>query len=120
MRKLIVSLLFATSLATACATGSGTMEPLRIDATSVESTRASYKAMMDKRSEAQQMQLALAVLVLNMEGVKSAYEVVGNPELQAPSVERIRSKVADLTAEQIIALSKINPAVKIALPGSER
>ena len=120
MRKSIVSLLFATSLATACATDSGTMEPLRIDATSVESTRASFNAMMDKRSEAQQLQLALAVFVLNMEGVKSAYEVVGNPELQAPSVERIRSKVADLTAEQIIALSRINPAVKIALPGSER
>ena len=120
MRKLIVTVLLASSLATACATGSRIKAPLRIDATSVESTRASYRAMMDRRSEAEQRELALAVLVLNMEGVKSAYEVVGNPELQAPSVERIRSKVAGLTAEEIIALSKRNSPVKISLLSRER
>lgn len=48
-----------------------------------------------------------------MEGVSSAYEVVNDPELQQPSIERIREKVAGMTADEIIRLSKRVTSVRV-------
>lgn len=76
---------------------------LRIDATSRESAHASFMAMMKRLPKAKQEKLAAAVLVINMEGVKSVHEAIRDPELQSPSIERIKDTVAGMTADEIIA-----------------
>ncbi|HEY0501889.1 MAG TPA: hypothetical protein VGD42_00210 [Lysobacter sp.] len=102
MPRFLLALVLAASLA-GCATASKDADVVRIDATSVETAEASYKAMMAGRSQAQQQRLGLAVLLLNMEGVKSAHEADG---LSDPGgVSAIKDKIAGLSAEEIIALS---------------
>jgi hypothetical protein len=101
MLKSLLALVIAAALA-GCATGGSGGDVVRIDATSAETAKASYQAMMVGRSEAQQQRLALAVLMLNLEGVNSAFDLVGDDH---GSVGPIRNKVAGLSAEEIIALS---------------
>lgn len=113
MLRLAVVALVSSVLAVGCASSPTQADLVRIDATSRESAEASYRAMMKGRSVGDRQKLALAVLMLNIEGVKSAYEVVRDPELQAPSVGRIKDKVAGLTADQIIELAGRNPAARI-------
>lgn len=111
--------LICSLLAVACTTGPARRDAVRIDATSRESAEASYRAMMRGRTEPDQQKLAIAVLVLNMEGVKSAREVVGNRDLQSPSIGRIKDKVAGMTAEQIIELAGRNPSVHVEVSDKE-
>ncbi|BDU16502.1 hypothetical protein [Lysobacter auxotrophicus] len=96
-----VLLALAIAVAAGCASVKSGPEVVRIDATSVETAEASYQAMMVGRSVAQQQRLALAVLMLNLEGAKSANEVGSDPG----SVGPIRNKVAGLSADEIIALA---------------
>ncbi|GAA4861344.1 hypothetical protein [Luteimonas vadosa] len=117
MLKAFTIVMLSSFFAVACATAPATQDVLRIDATSTDSAEASYKAMMSERSEADQQRLALAVLMLNMEGVESAREVVDNPELQSPSIGRIKDKVAGLSANEIIELAARNPSIQIETPG---
>lgn len=116
MSKYWVTAVFVAVLV-GCATAQPSNTPSRIDASSPEAAEASYKTMMKGRSGADQQKLALAVLMLNMEGVKSAHEVVQRPELQEPSISRIRDKVAGMTAEQIIERAAKNPSVRIEAAG---
>jgi len=99
MRKVLLALVVV--VAAGCASMKSGGEDVRIDATSVETAVASYQAMMTGRSQAQQQQLALAVLMLNLEGVKSASDAGDD----AGSVGPIKDKVAGLSADEIIALS---------------
>lgn len=115
-KHLAVVVFYAVSVV-ACATAATHESQARIDSTSSQSAEASYRAMMSGRSPADQQKLAIAVLVLNMQGVKSATEVVNNPELQAPSIERIRAQVAGMSAEEIIALAAKDPSVRVKVTG---
>lgn len=117
MWKYLAVAVFSVVLILGCATVVAQQATVRIDASSSLAAEASYKAMMMGRSQADQQKLGLAVLVLNMQGVKSASEVVNNPALQSPSIVRIRTKVAGMTAEQIIALAAKNPSVRIESTG---
>ena len=72
---------------------------------------------MSARSEPERQKLGLAIVLINMEGVKSAYEVIGNPELEAPSVGRIKDKVAGMTADEIIALAARTSSVRMEVSG---
>ena len=103
MLKHFAVALLVSVLAVGCTTPAE-RSAVRIDASSIESAEDSYKAMTRGQSHAKKQELAIAVLVLNMEGVTSAYEVVGNPELQSPSIGRIKDRVAGMTAAEIIAL----------------
>ncbi|TAM15234.1 MAG: hypothetical protein EPN68_17670 [Rhodanobacter sp.] len=105
----------SVALLAGCASVPPAQTAIRIDSSSPQAANASYKAMMGELSQAEQQKLAIAVLVLNMQGVKSAREVVNNPALQSPSIARIRTKVAGLTAPQIIALAAKNPSVRIKI-----
>ena len=116
MLKQIATVLLYSALVVGCATSSP-RAALRIDAASAETAEATYQAMMQGRSAEQRQKLALAVLMLNMQSVKSAHELVGNLSLQAPSIARIRGQVAGLTAEEIIALAAKNPSVRIEVSG---
>jgi hypothetical protein len=117
MWKYLAVAVFSVVLILGCATVVAPQAPVRIDASSSQAAEASYKAMQKGRSLADQQKLGAAVLVLNWQGVKSAYEVANNPELQSPSIVRIRTKVAGMTAEQIIALAAKNPSVRIEATG---
>jgi hypothetical protein len=117
MLKHIALLLLTFALSTACTAMPTQSDAVRIDSSSQEAAEASYKTMMKGRSEWENQKLALAVLMLNMAGVKSAYEVVGNPELQSPSIGRIKDKVAGMTADEIITLAARTSDVRIETPG---
>lgn len=117
MLKHLTVLLLISALAVACTTTLAQSGEVRIDSSSVESAETSYKAMMKDRSESEKQKLAVAVLMLNMEGVKSAYEVVGNPALQSPSIGRIKDKVAGMTSDEIIALADRTSDVRVEASG---
>lgn len=103
LKQLMSAGAFAVVLA-GCATTKQDRE-VRIDATSIETAKASYEAMLAQRTQAQQQRLAIAVLLLNMEGVKSAREIATNPSLQTLGIGAIKDKVAGMSADEIITLS---------------
>lgn len=103
MHRITIALMAATLLFAATVQA---REPIRIDASTEATTRASIMQMTKSLSPRKQQALQIAVMLLNMEGVSSAYEVVNNPELQHPSIERIRDTVSGMTADEIIRLSK--------------
>ena len=117
MFKYLAVVVLSVVLTVGCATATAPQAAVRIDSSSAQAAEASYKAMMEGRSQADQQKLALAVFMINMQGVKSASEAVNNPELQSPSIARIRTKVAGMTAEQIIAFAAKNPSVRIEASG---
>jgi hypothetical protein len=88
-------------------------DPVRIDASSNASAQASWNRMVAEIDSKKNQQLQIAVVQLNLVGVNSAYEVVANPELQSPSVVRIKDKVAGLTADEIIELANRTSTVKV-------
>lgn len=110
-------LLILTMAIAACAATSTESHAVRIDSSSYPAAEASYEAMMQGRSEAEKRKLALAVLMLNLEGVKGVYETLDNPELQSPSIGRIREKVSGMTAAEIIALASRVSDVRVEAPG---
>lgn len=100
--------------------GAHAREPIRIDASTDASARVSFDRMTASLSPRKQQALQIAVLILNMEGVSSAYEVVNDPELQRPSIERIRDKVSGMTADEIIRLSKRVKSVRATVQQTNR
>jgi hypothetical protein len=117
MLKKILVAAFIAVLVAGCATKGTGPAVVRIDASTSETAEASYKAMIDRLPQAKQMQLSLAVLTINMIGVNSAKEVVGNPELQSPTIGRIKDRVGGMSAEEIIAYAAKNSTVQIMAPG---
>ena len=100
LRMFVLASLLAAVLA-ACAS-TRTASPTRLDATTVESAEKSFKKMGQELPGDGWQKLAMAMIAINMKNVKSAYEVVGNPELQSPSIGRIKDEVAGMTAQEII------------------
>jgi len=80
-------------------------DQVRIDGSSDRAAQRSFEKMMLERDRDGQMQLAMAMLQINMAGVSSASEMLANPELRNPSVMRIRAQVDGMTAGEIIALA---------------
>ena len=113
--NLLMSLALAFLLS-CCATAGSTGQTPRIDATSVATAERSFREMMDALSPDKQHQLALAMLALNLGGVSSAYEAASNPELQSPSISRIKDDVNGMSAEEIIALAARTSTVKFETP----
>lgn len=117
MFKHIAVLILTSTLTVASTTTPAQSGMARIDSSSVESAEASYEVMMSGRSDMEEKKLAFAVLALNMEGVKSAYEVVDVPELQSFSIGRIKDKVAGMTADEIITLAARDTGIGIEQSG---
>lgn len=115
MFKHLAAALFLASSALGTA-AAAQPQAVRVDATSKQTAEASYKVMMDGRSEDERRKLSLAILVLNLEDVGSAREAMQNPELNAPSIGRIKDKVAGLTADEIIALAARSTAIHVETP----
>ena len=104
------------ALAAICSCASTSLsasQPVRLDATSDATAEKSFKRMLNQASAARQQKLAIAMLKLNMVGVQSVYDVAASPELQSPSIVRIKDRVAGMTAEEIIDLADRTSDVKI-------
>ena len=99
-----------------CATSGTSRSVARIDASTTATAESSYRAMLDQLPEPKQMQLSLAVLAINMIGVNSAREIVNNPELQSPSVGRIKDRIGGMSADEIIAFAAENSTVRFEIP----
>ena len=92
-------------------------EPIRIDASTNATAQASWNEMYVQANPGTKQKLISALAELNLAGVKSAYEVVNNPDLQTLSAARIKDKIAGLTAEQIIELANKTATVKVQQHG---
>jgi hypothetical protein len=88
-------------------------DPIRIDASSDAAAAASFARMVESLPASRRKELQIAILVLNMDGVSSAYEAIRNPALQRPSIERIKDRVAGMTADEIIELSKGVTSIRV-------
>lgn len=88
-------------------------EPVRLDASSDAAAEASWRAMHEEASPEQKRELPLAMLKINLAGTKSAYDMVGDPELQTLGITRIKDKVSGMTAEEIIALGNRVSTIKL-------
>lgn len=64
-------------------------DPLHIDASSDAAAMASFARMIETLPAGKRQELQIAILVLNMDGVSSAYEAIQDPALRRPSIERI-------------------------------
>ena len=116
LMKAVVAVLLAVLIA-GCKTTQIDRSVARIDASTSATAEASYQKMFSSLPQAKQMHLAVAVLTINMIGVGSAYEVVRSPELQAPSIVRIKDRVAGMSADEIIAYAAKNSTVGIEVSG---
>jgi hypothetical protein len=91
-------------------------QPVTIDASSEQSAQESYTKMFDSLSGSKRVQLQMAILLINMDGVGSASEMMADPELRNPGIKRIRDRVAGMTADQIIDEAKKVTSVKLVVP----
>lgn len=98
MKKAVLALMLGMILSA----GVAAKEPVRIDASSSESAEASWIDMLNSVSRRKQRTLIEAMLKINFAGIQSAREVAENPELQRPSISRIKDQVAGMTASEII------------------
>lgn len=108
--------LLAVALVSICScttTSPATSQSLRLDATSDATAQESFQRMLRQAGAEKQRELAMAMLKLNMTGVESAYEVVANPELQSPSIARVKDRIAGMTADEIIELADRASDVRI-------
>ena len=112
-----IALMFTFVVAVASATALA-QTPLRIDASSDEAARASWDAMLSSATPTEHQELLIALLQINLAGVQSAKEVVGQPDMQHLGIVRIKDKVSGLTAEQIIKLGKQVSTIKVKPAGS--
>lgn len=112
LKKSLAAVFMAVLLASCASSGSSPSVP-RIDATTTATAEASYKAMHARLPQQKQLQLMLAMLSINMIGVNSAHEVAGNPDLQSPSIGRIKDVVAGMSADEIIAYAAEHSTVRM-------
>ena len=110
--RLVVGLLLLAGLV-ASASAPAAPRPVTLDARSDASAQRSYEKMMRGRSDAQKVALALAVMQINLEGVNSAYELAADPGLKELGINRIRERVAGMTADEIIALGERVSSVRM-------
>lgn len=87
-----------------------------IDARSEASAQQSYERMFNGLPEDKRMELQMAIIQLNMDGVGSASEMLADPELRNPGIKRIRARVAGMNVDQIIAEAAKVTSVRLVAP----
>ncbi len=101
------------------ATGAHARQEVRIDATSDKSVEQSYKRMNESLHQEAQIELATAILKLNMVGINSSKEMLADPALHSLGPVRIKDRIAGLTAAEIVKLADKTSTVRIITPGQE-
>ena len=115
MFKFLSTAVLSLALISGCATNPSSATAIRIDSSSPNAAQTSFNAMMGARSDAERQRLALAVLMIGLEGAKSAGDAMDAPD---PSIISIRDKVSGMTAEEIILRSTKNPSVSVEPTGN--
>ena len=72
-------------------------DPIKLDASSDQAALDSFKLMLAELPQQRQNDLQFAVLKINMDGVGSAAEMLADPALRAPTVARIKDRLAGMT-----------------------
>ena len=80
-----------------------------IDGSSTASAKSSLSKMIKSLSDDERNNLAVAVLRIQFSEVQSAYEVVGNKELQSFNYEIVGPKIDGLNFEEILKLADESP-----------
>lgn len=120
MKKASLMVMLAATILVGCASGPTAVHaPTRIDASTDASIESSMARMMGALNPDQQIQLQMAILQLNLAGVSSARQMVGNPDLQHPTAAKVKDRIAGKTADEIIALAKRTATTKIVMAGQE-
>ena len=114
MFKSLSTAVLSLLLICGCTTNPSSAAAIRIDSSSTNAAQASYNAMMSERTEAERRRLALAVLIIGLEGTTSARDAMDAPD---PSILSIRDKVAGMTAEEIILRAAQDPSVHVEPTG---
>ncbi len=81
-------------------------ETIRIDGTTEETAKVTYERMLDAASPEQARELRGAMIVIALDRIESAGEMLARPKLRNPSIGFIRSRVHGMTADEFIELSK--------------
>lgn len=69
--------------------------------------------MYESLDQKAQIELATAILKLNMVGITSAKEMLADPELRSPGPVRIKDRIAGLSSAEIIELANKASTVRI-------
>ncbi|MBN8728607.1 MAG: hypothetical protein J0H15_13020 [Xanthomonadales bacterium] len=109
MKIRLVALVLAFGLALSAQAG----EDPRLDGSSNAAAEATWKRIVEAAPPAERRKLLEAVIRINLAGVHSAYEVVGNPEFQELGIARIKDQVDGMTAAEIIAYGEKVGTVKV-------
>jgi hypothetical protein len=91
-----------------CASNVVAAEPLRIDGTTDQTARESFARMVQSAGSEKARELQVAVLLIVMDRVGGASEMLSRPELQSPSISLVKDRVNGMSAEELIALSRIS------------
>lgn len=98
---------FATVLVLAVVSFSAiAADPVRIDGTTNETAEASFRRMVEQAPPDKSRELQMAMLLIVMDGVGSAREMLSRPELRSPTIALVKERVNGMTADELIALSK--------------
>lgn len=97
----------------------GVAGPIRIDGSSEAAANRTFQRMLQSLKPDQQQALVIAVIQINLIGVESAYGLVGNADLQHPSAARIRTRIAGMSAPEIIAFAAKNATTTAHVKGEE-
>jgi hypothetical protein len=117
VRRLTTRAALCTFLAVSALGSARAGEPVRLDASSDRAAVDSFSLMLAGLSREEQEDLQFAMLKINMDGVGSAAEMLADPALRAPTIARIKDRVAGMTAAEIIAEADAVTSVQMVRPG---
>ena len=117
MLRILIKSALSTLLAVMASGTALASDPIRLDASSDQAALNSFKSMLEQLPQQKQEDLQFAVLKINMDGVGSASEMLADPALRAPTIARIKDRVAGMTAEEILAVSEAVTSVQLVRPG---
>lgn len=112
MKVLVLMLFLSFSLVS-------TAGPIRIDGSSDAAANRSFQRMLESLKPDKQQALMIAVLQINLIGVESVEDMAGNPDLQHPSAARIRTKIAGMSAPEIVDFAKKTSTTTAHVQGEE-
>lgn len=69
--------------------------------------------MVESVGPEKKQKLLIAMLQINLVGVNSAYRAAGNPELRRVGIAKVKNKIANLNADEIIELGDLMSSVQV-------
>ena len=99
LKRLMFAVL-AACLVAGCATTPAA--PLTIDGSTDATAEASWARMLDQVDPHTRIELVTGLIAINLQGVETVYDVVGNEDLHEASISNVREQVDGMTAEEFL------------------